>query len=129
MTDAAPTPAKNKPVTIKGLFLIIAAAIAIPAALFTIGSYVNSGDNTSANRSSYEAAAQCEARIGRLLKAPATAAYDSNSTGTGGSWTVTGTVDAQNAFGTLVRSTYQCTVVMHDAAGTATTTVDSFTGN
>jgi len=74
-----------------------------------------------------EAAAQCEARIERLLKSPATADFNSDATG-GGTWTVTGTVDAQNSFGATVRANYQCTVVMNPDEGTARTTVDSFDG-
>lgn len=120
----SPTPTKDKPLTIKGLFLIIFATIAIPAILFTIGSYLKPDSGRSETNSSYEATAQCEARIDRLLKAPATATHDSTATGAGATWTVAGTVDSLNSFGGLVRSTYQCTVVMHEAAGTATTTID-----
>jgi hypothetical protein len=71
----------------------------------------------------YEAIAQCESRIERLLKAPATADFNSSASG-GGTWTVTGTVDSENSFGAQIRSTYQCTVV-NNGNGTLTTTVDS----
>ena len=69
----------------------------------------------------YEAISQCEARIERLLKAPATAEFDSKATG-GGSWTVNGTVDSENGFGAKIRSSFQCSVVIE--GDTATTTVD-----
>lgn len=55
--------------------------------------------------------AQCESRIESLLKAPSTAEFDSQATGSG-TWTVTGTVVAENSFGAMVRSSYQCTVVI-----------------
>jgi hypothetical protein len=70
-----------------------------------------------------ESIAQCEARISKLLKAPATANFDSSTTTDGTGWTVTGTVDSENSFGANVRSDYQCTVVMN-SNNTATTTVD-----
>lgn len=86
----------------------------------------SSGSSTSTDNS-YEAIAQCEARIDNLLKAPATADYSSDASGSGaGPWTVTGTVDAENSFGAKIRSEYQCTVTM--SGDSATTTVDSFTG-
>lgn len=73
-----------------------------------------------------ESIAQCEARIGRLLKAPSTADYASTTEGAGAdTWKVTGTVDAENSFGAKVRAEYGCTVVMNDNS-TATTTVDYF---
>ena len=73
----------------------------------------------------YQAIAQCEPRIEEMLKAPATAEFDSNAS-LGGSriWIVTGTVDAENSFGALVRSRYGCTVTMLEDS--ANTRVDYF---
>lgn len=86
-----------------------------------------SDDGSSVTNNSYEAIAQCEARIDKLLKAPATAEYDSSASGSGnGPWTVSGTVDAQNSFGATMRETFGCTVTM--SGDMATTTVDSFSG-
>lgn len=82
------------------------------------------GDDYDMNNE-YEAVSQCEARVEKLLKAPSTAQFDSSATGSG-TWTVTGTVDAENSFGATVRSSYGCTVVMNNDEGTATTTVDYF---
>lgn len=73
------------------------------------------------NNTSYEAIAQCEGRVEDLLKAPATAQFDSSASG-GGPWIVVGAVDSENSFGALVRSTYQCTVTI--SGESATTTVD-----
>lgn len=83
------------------------------------------GDDTSPRYDKYEAIAQCEARIDKLLKAPSTADYDSDATGSGaGPWTVSGTVDAGNSFGAKIRSSFGCTVTM--SGDTATTAVDYF---
>ena len=72
---------------------------------------------TSMNREPYdpnnkaEAIAQCEARVEQDLKSPTTADFDSTASGYG-TWTVTGTVDAENSFGAMVRATYGCTVIV-----------------
>ena len=60
---------------------------------------------------SYEAIAQCEDLVTENLKAPSTAEFDSSASGFG-TWTVTGTVDAENSFGAMLRSEFQCTVVV-----------------
>lgn len=45
------------------------------------------------------------------LKAPATADYSAvSATGGSGRYTVTGSVDSQNSFGALVRSSFTCSV-------------------
>lgn len=85
----------------------------------------NRDDGPSATGGKYEAIAQCEARIERLLKAPSTAEFDSDATGSGaGPWDVTGVVDAENSFGAALRSSFGCTVTM--SGDMATTTVDYF---
>lgn len=70
---------------------------------------------------SVEAISQCETRVEEQLKAPATAEFDSEAKG-GGPWQVTGTVDSENGFGAMIRSTYQCTVTIN--GDRATTTID-----
>lgn len=114
----------------KGCFLGclgLIGAIVLFAALFAGCGAVNHSSNSSSINNSTEAIAQCESRIGQLLKAPSTAEYTSDASGSGaGPWTVTGTVDADNSFGAKIRSSYQCTVTM--SGDMATTTVDSFTG-
>lgn len=101
--------------------------IGVIAALVLLGIVVWVGVNSAGGSSKYDAnnpaevTAQCEARIERLLKAPDTAKFDSSATGSG-TWTVTGTVDSENGFGAMLRSTYQCTVVVN--GDKLTTTVD-----
>lgn len=106
--------------------------ISIPLWIIVLGMLFNScmsgsDDDAYDMNTKYEAAAQCEARIEKLLKAPSTAKFDSTATGSR-TWTVTGTVDAENNFGAMIRANYQCTVVMNADGETATTTVDSFDG-
>jgi hypothetical protein len=55
-----------------------------------------------------EAVAQCEGFADKRLKAPASADYDLTATESGGSWTVTGTVDAENSFGAQIRNDVTC---------------------
>jgi len=59
----------------------------------------------------YEAIAQCEARVRERLRAPSTATFNLSATGSG-TWTVIGTVDAENGFGAMIRSNVQCTVII-----------------
>lgn len=88
-----------------------------------IASCVASSSRSNNPHHDLESIAQCEARIDKLLKSPSTADYDSQTKASGSNtWTVTGTVDSENSFGATVRSSYQCTVVMHESS--ATTTVD-----
>lgn len=82
----------------------------------------NGGSPTSDNK--YEAIAQCEARVEKLLKAPSTADFSSTATGAGSSWSVTGTVDAENSFGAKLRSSYGCSVTIN--GDTVTTSIDYF---
>lgn len=102
-----------------GLIVVVALIFGGCAALGSSGD-----DKPSSSDNKYEAIAQCEARIEKLLKAPATADFASSATGGGSSWKVTGTVDAENGFGANVRATYGCTVAV--GADSATTTVDYF---
>ena len=60
----------------------------------------------------------CERAVAQNLKAPATAQYQSTASGVG-PWTVTGTVDAENSFGALVRSQYECSVELRGEVMTA----------
>lgn len=59
----------------------------------------------------YEAISQCEHAVKKRLKSPTTAEFDLTATGYG-TWTVTGTVDAENSFGAKVRSDVQCSVII-----------------
>lgn len=57
-----------------------------------------------------EAIAGCESLVEEQLRSPASAEFDSTVTSDDGEWTVTGSVDADNAFGASVRTDYTCTV-------------------
>lgn len=91
---------------------IWAAAIGISAVL-ACGIYAtvsHSSSNPATNRGT-NAVAQCETAVKNQLKAPATAKFsgedyiDEDPT-----WLVTGSVDAQNGFGALLRSAFNCTL-------------------
>lgn len=101
--------------------LIVFAVILVAFVGCTVAISINGGNRDSSNNK-YEAIAQCESRVEKLLKSPSTAEFDTDATGST-TWTVTGTVDSQNGFGATVRSSFQCTVVMNGDQ-TATTTVD-----
>lgn len=72
-------------------------------------------DDTAGN--SREAVAQCEGFADKRLKSPATADYDLSASESDDGWTVTGTVDSENAFGAQVRSDVTC--VLHFEADRA----------
>jgi hypothetical protein len=102
---------------------IVGVVVTVSIALIVWVSVNSAGGSKSgyAPNNPAEATAQCEARIERLLKAPDTAKFDSSATGSG-TWTVSGTVDSENGFGAMLRSEYQCTVVVQGEK--LTTTVD-----
>jgi hypothetical protein len=84
--------------------LVVAVVIVAISVIIGISS-ANHGSSSSSSDNKYEAIAQCEARIGNLLKAPSTADYNSDASGSGaGPWKVTGKVDAENSFGAKVRA-------------------------
>jgi hypothetical protein len=99
------------------LLIIVVASVGIAFAIKGMAS-----DSGPSNNGQYEAIAQCEARVENLLKSPGTADFETNASGSGSSWTITGSVDSENGFGALVRSDFQCTVSLQGEG--ATTTVD-----
>jgi len=120
--DASAAPQLQPKKSSSGLLWGCLGCIGIPAILLGIFFAVSAANREpyEANNQ-YEAIAQCEARIREMLKAPTTARFDSSASG-GGTWRVTGTVDAENSFGAMIRSHFGCTVVI--AGDRATTTVD-----
>jgi hypothetical protein len=106
--DRTPPGLNQSPKRGRGLAWIFAGiALVIVLVGIVISSFAEDDPYDPNNR--LEVIAQCEARIEEQLKAPTTAEFDSTATGDG-TWTVTGTVDAENSFGANVRSEYQCTV-------------------
>jgi hypothetical protein len=83
-----------------------------------IGIGAASGGGNSHDPTSYEAIRYCEDKVETMLKAPATAKFDSNSTATS-PFRVTGTVDSENSFGAMLRAEYQCTVTITGDSYTA----------
>jgi hypothetical protein len=71
------------------------------------------GDSSS---SGYMAEVMCEGFVKDRLKSPSSAEFDTSFTGSGPTYTVTGTVDSQNSFGAMVRNEFSCTV-RHDGDG------------
>ena len=84
------------------------------------GAFSNNDDSDDYNNR-YTAIRQCEERVKSLLKAPSTAKFNSDASGDW-TWKVTGTVDAENSFGAMIRSVFQCTVKI--TGNTATTSID-----
>ncbi|MDQ1206604.1 hypothetical protein [Microbacterium sp. SORGH_AS_0862] len=107
-----------------GCFGCLGLVALFSAVIWGLASIGSGGDGYTMNNK-FEAIAQCEAQIESQLKAPSTAKFNSEATGSG-TWTVTGTVDAENSFGAMIRSSYQCTVVMDEAKDTARTRIDYF---
>jgi len=71
----------------------------------------NHSEPTSDDKQADAKRACQEKFIADRLKAPATAKYSGVTvSGAGGSYTVAGAVDSQNAFGALVRASFTCSV-------------------
>lgn len=69
--------------------------------------------------------AACRESVRNQLKSPKSADFGNEvATGSGGSYTVTGTVDAENSFGASIRARFSCegtaTRGYEDAVGSAT---------
>lgn len=82
-------------------------------------------DDDYNSNTSYEAIARCREAIKERLNAPSTAEFQSTATGSA-TWTVVGTVDAENGFGAKIRSDYQCSVIIDIEKDTARVRIDSF---
>ncbi|WP_426319948.1 hypothetical protein [Microbacterium sp. E-13] len=112
-------PKKSTAGLLWGCIGCITLPIAIIAAIIIYGAATPDKPYDANNK--YEAIAQCEARIKDMLKAPSTAEFHSDAAGNG-TWTVTGTVDAENGFGAMIRNDFECTVRI--SGDRATTTVN-----
>ncbi|OSI09291.1 Uncharacterised protein [Neisseria zoodegmatis] len=69
-------------------------------------------DNKTPKLDEWIAQAACESAVKQLLKAPATAEFGGwgrNRNGDG-TYTITGSVDAHNSYGAMLRSSFNCTV-------------------
>jgi hypothetical protein len=76
------------------------------------GSFGGGGDDEYVDSGATSAGAQdaCQDRVKDLLKSPATAKFsDVAAVPQGaGTWRVTGSVDSENSFGALLRSSFSC---------------------
>lgn len=100
---------------------VVVGLVALSVLIGFLSSLNGGGSDDYDANNKYEAIARCEERVKALLKAPATAEFDTDARGSG-TWTVSGTVDSENSFGAMLRTHFQCTVVIKGT--TATTTVD-----
>jgi hypothetical protein len=58
-----------------------------------------------------DARVNCQTLVKEKLKAPSTAKFSNETeTGSGKSWTASGTVESQNSFGGMVANSYSCTI-------------------
>lgn len=105
-------------------WVVMSACLVMLAAVIWVSIANGDGDDYDVNNSAV-AIRHCEDAIKERLKAPSTAEFDSTAAGSG-TWTVTGTVDAENSFGAKLRSTYQCSVIIDSEKDTVKVRVDSF---
>ncbi len=57
----------------------------------------------------------CQTAVKEKLKSPSSAKFhDMDATGSGGKWTATGVVEAENAFGVAVLADFQCDIIEGD---------------
>ena len=109
--DQIRVPGEKKPLTpgdktARGCGFGCLGIIALLGVLFAVGAAM---PDTPDGPNKFEAITYCEDRIETMLKAPATAEFSSRSNESN-PFTVTGTVDSQNSFGALVRSSFECSV-------------------
>jgi hypothetical protein len=92
-----------------GCLGIVALVIGVPVACTIAYSGAGSSDWAP---SAIEARNICEDWVREQLKSPSSADFNDGSvTGAGaGPYTITGTVDAQNSFGAMLRSDWTCTI-------------------
>lgn len=88
---------------------IIAALIAGSAWVGTAGE-AHQAELAAAGPDGADARFYCEREVESLLKAPTTAEFSSTASASGSPYTVSGTVDAENSFGAMLRSEFRCTV-------------------
>lgn len=73
----------------------------------------------SSRSDGYLAELACEDAVKNQLRSPSTAKFDSSHSGSGPSFSVTGSVDAENGFGAMVRAYYTCSVTVSGDEATA----------
>jgi hypothetical protein len=116
-------PAKKKPD--RAAWLI---ALVLVAGIGGCSAWAASRGSTPSEADKHRDAGRvCKDFVKRQLKAPATAEFGTpDVTGSAGTYSSTGTVDAENSFGAKLRSTYTCQV--HEASDRKNWVLDSLTG-
>lgn len=103
---AAPTKGQG------GVWLLVGGAAVL---LCLIGAVAKNAIGGSGSAQATDAKQVCERFVKDQLKAPGSAKFSgATATTTGGGYTVTGDVDAQNTFGASLRSRYTCVVRYDD---------------
>lgn len=98
----------------------------IPATILTT-MVLACGSAPNGGHDAIEARIICQDFVKDRLKSPGTADFsEENETGAYPTFTSTGAVDSQNAFGGVVRNNYSCTVTWHPT--TEKWTLDDLTG-
>lgn len=100
-----------------GCILGCVGVIALVLIAAFIGSLTGGGDGDEPYDpdNSFEARSQCRDLVESELRAPATAEFgELSAMKNGGVWTVMGYVDAENAFGAMLRNDFQCSVRVVD---------------
>lgn len=107
---AAPVkPEPSKGVKIGAGILVALVGLACVGGIFAFVFRGGSSSDTPADRS-LEAKAMCETFVKKQLKAPASAKFSGESAAkvSDTEYTAGGSVDSQNSFGALLRSTFAC---------------------
>ncbi|MDJ0404008.1 hypothetical protein QNA23_10990 [Rhodococcus erythropolis] len=118
-----PAPAKKKR---RWPWIVLAVAVVIIALLAIFGATSSTRD--SANQSD-TAVKACQDTVTDRLSAPSSAKFSDKYTVTDdaeGTWTVTGSVESQNALGVMLRADYSCNV-RHEGGTKYSVSVDSLT--
>ncbi|MCL1870998.1 MAG: hypothetical protein FWF90_11375 [Promicromonosporaceae bacterium] len=111
MSETAPesTPKSNGKRLGLGCLVVAIVVIGVPAACTAVLSMGGSGSDWTPTVT--EARTVCEGWVKDQLKAPATAHFvDGSSTGSAGTYSISGSVDAENSFGALIRTDWTCTI-------------------
>lgn len=87
------------------------ALIAVPVIAFAIYSATRDKSGDADELREVQAQRACEDQVREQLKSPSSASFSNiTATGSGASWDVYGSVDAENAFGATIRSDFSCDV-------------------
>lgn len=106
--ETTPEPGRKTPGWIPGLIAV--GLVVLVGVLFGTGGGEDGDAGMDPEVERYDAQRVCEDFVKDRLKAPTTAEFETAVTGGGGTYTVTGAVDAENSFGAKVRNQFTCRV-------------------